>query len=150
MRESSIYAAGAWQGESQQEREDDSHPVPHVRQRPQSCDPDVISSRHIPPPFSILGRSNRKHGQLPGKSPRPISAPFSAWPPRHKLITGVLTYSRRRVDLPPPSPLRVTSPAQIADRIAQSIHLISIHLSTTSHSSPSLFIPSNLFPPCSS
>lgn len=61
-------------------REDDSPTVPHVPQRPQSCDPDVISSRLIPPLSPFWAGTVRQQLQLPPKSPANLGT-FSTWPP---------------------------------------------------------------------
>lgn len=72
MRESSIYAGWHMAGSPRRKRRRPPHPVPHFRTRPQSCDPDVITSQTILPLFVFPARPAPMPIQSPAKS-GPIS-----------------------------------------------------------------------------
>lgn len=151
MRESSIYAGWHMAGSPRRKRRRPPHPVPHFRTRPQSCDPDVITSQTILPLFVFTARPAPHAHPIP----RQIWANIPTWNPATGLNTAVLTYSRpgaswrcawichRR------HCLRVTR-SQIAGRSLQK----SSPRYITIHPSPSFFLPlqplSSPHVPCSS
>lgn len=90
MRESSIYAGWHMAGSPRRKRRRPPHPVPHFRTRPQSCDPDVITSQTILPLFVFPARPAPHAHPIPGQ----IWANIPTWNPATGLNTAVLTYSR--------------------------------------------------------